>query len=176
MDLRLLTTLLVKVAGAAIIVWAIAGISGTVVHVFQLKGQDVSLWVVASAAVLPTAIPLVIGFFLLTSPRTVTNFLVRGEEIVGQPSKVLSQIEGVMYSLFGLYLVVTAITDGIYQYSQFRLYHKIIENSPYLPRLLPQDLGAIVSTGAEFVIGVALIFGASGLARLFRRLRGANEE
>lgn len=176
MDLRLLTRLLVKVAGAAIIVWAITGISGTVVHVFQMKAQDVSLWVIASAATLPTAIPLLIGFFLLTFPGTVTNFFVRGEDIVGRPSKALSQIEGVMYSLFGLYLVVTAITDGIYHYSQFRLYHKIVENSPYLPRLLPQDLGAIVSTGAQFVIGVALIVGASGLARLFQRLRGTSEE
>jgi len=165
-------------AGAAIIVWAIAGISNAVIQVFQMKSQDVSMGVIASVAILPTAIPLLIGFFLLTFPKTVTSCLVRGEDIVGTPSKVLWQIEGVIYSLFGLYLVVTAITDGIYHYSKFRLYHRIIENPPYfdMPKLLPQDFGAIVSTGAQFVIGIALIFGAAGLAKLFRRLRGANEE
>ena len=178
MDLRLLTRLLVKMTGAAIIVWAIAGISGTVVHVFQMTAQDVSLLVIVSAAILPTAIPLLIGVILLTFPGMVTNFFVRGEDIVGPPSKALWQIEGVMYSLFGVYLMVTAITDGIYHYSKFRLYHKIIENPPYLemPRLLPQDFGAIVSTGAQLIIGIGLILGANGLAKLFRRLRGTRDE
>jgi hypothetical protein len=68
MDLRVLTRLLVKMAGAVVIVWSIGRIGNGVLYAFQMIAQEVSLWVVATVALLPTAIPLVIGIFLLTFP------------------------------------------------------------------------------------------------------------
>jgi hypothetical protein len=97
--------------------------------------------------------------------------------LIGAPPKVLSQIEGVVYSLLGLYLVIDAITDSIYHYSRLRLYQKSVADLSYhgAPPLLPEDFGQIIATGTEFVLGVALILGARGLAKLFRRLRGRDD-
>jgi hypothetical protein len=164
-------------AGAVVIVWSIGRIGNGVIYAFQMMAQEVSPWVVATVVLLPTAVPLVIGIFLLTFPGRVTNFFVRGDELIGAPPKVLSQIEGVVYSLLGLYLVIDAITDGVYHYSRLRLYQKTVADLSYhgAPALLPEDFGHIIATGIQFVLGVALIFGALGLAKLFRRLRGRDD-
>jgi hypothetical protein len=177
MDWRTLTRLLIKVAGAAVIVWSIIHIGQSVSYVLQMNSQGVSPWVIALAALFPTGIPLVVGVVLLTFPGKVSNTLIYGEEFLDTPSKTMLQVERIVYSLLGLYLVISAISDGIYHYARLRLYKKIVEDQSYAgaPALLPDDFGRILATGAELVLGLFLIFGATGLVKLFRRIRGRDD-
>jgi hypothetical protein len=148
-----------------------------VANAFQLEAQGVSIPAILFGNALPVLIPLLVGIFMLSFPGMATNVLVGGDAITPAPSSAVREVERAAYALLGTYLVVISIADGFFHYSKFRLYQSVIENRGYfeMPKLLPQDFGAIMATAAQFILGLVLIFGATGFARLFRRLRGEQD-
>ena len=174
MDLRGISNIFVKLAGAVIVVWAVLSMSRGTIAAIQMRSEDVSLWAIAVGAALPSFIPLIAGVLLIYFPSSVTNRVLGSDEELNVSSLVLSRIEAIGYSVLGAYLVVVAVTDSLYLYGRMRLFYKYVENQSlqYMPPITPDDFAFILGTLGKFVLGIGLILGARGLATLFQRMRG----
>lgn len=135
--------------------------------VSQLQGQPVdgSLWIHGASTVLVAAITLGLWFFPLTVARALLPVMkeARSEETAG-PGLLAS----LALSLMGVWLLARALVDGVYWGLLAMLAPR---DGQGIPHFMPQDIANVGATAVEAVIGLLLVFGASGLKRLLFRLR-----
>lgn len=79
-------------------------------------------------------------------------------------------IEVVAFSIMGLWVLTTAIRD-IFFWITFA--YRVKNVGLGISELSPEDVGNIVATVVELVIGFWLLFGSKGLLGIIRRVRYA---
>lgn len=176
MDFRSLTSLLLRLTGVLMIVGPAVSVPHTFVQLLMLASANgaadltvVSLqtWLLTALA---AAFPMIIGAFLLYFPATVANGIVAGITDDGaQDARYLTEIA---FSILGLYFLATAMFDATYWCAKLRLYPALFEPlSTSRPQIPDRDFAGMVSTGVQFVAGLALLLHGCRLADIVRRLR-----
>jgi hypothetical protein len=133
--------------------------------------EDASAGTVAVVVLLTVVVPVVASLLLWFFPLTVASKILpplQAEEHVAPLGA--HELHSVGISLIGLWVLATAIPDLVYWVSLAYF----IGRSEYAAATLPPDqLGGVVATVAEILVGMGLLFGSKGLAGLVRRFRSA---
>ena len=166
MDYKDLTTLIVKVFGAFLVVHVLGLVpTFTADAIMAFDGW----FTIVQKIVLPLIFPLSAGLFMLFFPATLTNKLIQGEKIVGVPS-YLPQLERIALSLLGFYLLFSTVSDLCYHVSRLVLARG--QSASRLASETPTDIhGAIIGSSIGLLISLWFIFGARGLLRFVSKLR-----
>ena len=129
-----------------------------------------TLWVVAVL----TIIFLLVAILLWCLPLTVARKLIPKVERKKKAGALsISEIQVMAYSVVGLWVLTTAISDAVH-WTVF-VYRVKSMDAGYV-QLSPQNIGDIVATVVELVIGFWLLFGAKGLIGIIRRARQAGTQ
>jgi hypothetical protein len=169
MDYRSITTLLLRLTGVVILAAALIQAPKWIVSLILSTasgGVNAGDWLLTAV---PSTVSTLIGLLLIYFPATVANRIVSG----GGESMDNRHLEQIGFSILGLYFVATAMFDGVYLLAKLRLYPLIFypDLSDRPIRLTDSQFADIASTGTQFVVGVALLFGGRGLANIVHRLR-----
>ena len=170
MDCRSLTSLMLRLAGVFILVSAVTSAPQTFFGLlYRRGGESVDIWPLAVAAFATFAIPFLVGLLLIYFPATVANRMVSA----GTETADALILQQVAFSAFGLYFVTVAVYEAVYWWAKLQLYFAVYEEMNFArpTHLRDEDFAGIVSTGAQFVAGVAVLLGGRGIANLFHRLR-----
>lgn len=164
MDYRDISTLLLRIAGVVIVIFAVIQIPGHFLNYYRL--QEDSLLLFLGTAALPVALTILLGVLLWLFPNTVTNKIVGGSD---QPSGFdLEKIQVIAFSVLGLYVLVRAVGDLVY-WGSFMTMSSTIEPGGTLLSL--DRYADLFATLAEFVLGLFLTFGSKGLSSLVAKVR-----
>ena len=115
--------------------------------------------------------PLLIAALIWVFPLTIATKLL---PVMRTPRPALSagglELEQVGLTILGVWFFVTGLVDAVYWY----MFAKTAQDAGFRWRALdPENAGAMVATGAELIIGLALVLGARGIVGALRRLRQA---
>ncbi len=172
MDFRELTKLLFKISGAWILIQTVTSLPGYFASSVQLLNQSFTLFF--TVTLLPFLIPVLIGLFLLFFPGAVANRLVASNSTQNLPD--VNQIERVLLSILGLYLLYRAVSDAIFLLVKFFSYrvtlHQQMANAPLPANFLLEMYGSLIGTGFEFVLALCLMLGAKRIQSMLAKLRG----
>ncbi|MDR3415055.1 MAG: hypothetical protein P4L83_02620 [Nevskia sp.] len=172
MELRALSNLLLRLAGLLILVHTVLAVPGRIVDLYVVTAStphpQLEIWTVS---VLSAVFPAIAGLALLYFPSAITNAVVGKSE--QPPSFSVDQLQGLAFSTLGLYFVSKAAYDAVYWYAKLRLYDLAVKHLSYAdaPAMLPREFAGMVSTGAQFFIGMFLLLGGGSLAALIVKLR-----
>jgi hypothetical protein len=110
----------------------------------------------------------VLGLLLWFFPAKVTNRIVSGDKLSGDRFGV-REFERVALTILGAWLVAYGVADLIYD----------VTSVIVTQRDFPQQRGAFVphmprifASAAKVIIGISLVIGAKGIARIIDRVRG----
>jgi hypothetical protein len=176
MDYKSLTSLVLRLTGVIIIVSSVTSMPQTFMRLLLYRGGveasgvetigNMEIWLLAVVA---SAFPILVGLLLIYFPATIANKMVTA----GTAAVDTLPLQQVAFSVLGLYFVTVAAYDTVYWWARLRLYFAVYNelNFGRPDRLTNQDFAGLISTGAQFIAGVVLLFGGRGLANLFHRLR-----
>jgi hypothetical protein len=117
------------------------------------------------------AFPLLAAILLWLFPLAVAAKIIPNIKEKETPAALdAGGIEVVAFSVMGLWVLTYAIPDIFYWVTYVYRIKNINIGSP---ELTPENIGYIVSTIVELVIGFWLLFGSSGLLGVIRRARDA---
>ena len=174
MDYRDLTALLVKIAGAVLLINVFLVLPDYVTGAFRQYSS--SFPTALFAAIFPLLFPLIGGLFLLVFPRTIVNQLVRGEPLSSQSPEFLRQIEQIALSILGFYVLFRATSDLVAQLARiFWLRHvesPHMTNVPFGSWIAAEGFSILAATVIEFVVGLWFLFGAKSILTFVRKMRG----
>jgi len=164
-DYRDLTNLLLKVAGAVIIIFAIINVPTYVSYYFALQEQSFIAFL--GVSVIPMLVPAAVGLFLLLFPVTITNKIIKGEKGKKTPTMDILALERVAFSVLGLYLMFRVVSDLVYHGTSIYLAGGLATyNTGY-----QHPLALLITTIVEFFFALYLLLGSSGLIRLLDKFR-----
>lgn len=124
----------------------------------------------AGAVVLPPILAAVLMWYF---PLALANKLIPDIKTKDAPVPLdAGGIEVVAFSIMGLWVLTSAIPD-IFHWATY-VYQVRNKHFGYF-ELTPENVGNIVSTVVELVIGVWLLFGSRGILGLIRRARYAGK-
>ena len=175
-DFRGLSRLLLRIAGAVIVVWAVAQLPTKIIFVATFREIGLELWAQIALIVSASALPILLGAALLGFPGVIINRLIAGEPTGTTLPEALAKIEGVALGVLGMYLAVQALIDAVYLWGKLEVYWLLVDKNrsdAYMPKMLPDDVGTIAATALEFLLGVALMLGATRFAQFRHYLAGA---
>jgi hypothetical protein len=174
-DFRGLSRLLLRIAGAVIFTIAIAQIPQQLMwNVVYLREAATPVWAQIGLITGSSLLPIALGAGLMAFPGAITNRLVGGEPVGATMSDAVKKLETTAFAVLGTYLVVQALIDGAYLWGTLQGYWLIADLHPgFRPGLRSDHAGAIVGASVKFILGLAFVFGASGLAALRQRVGGA---
>jgi hypothetical protein len=115
--------------------------------------------------------PILAAILLWFFPLTVAGKLIPDTKPEELPIALSgTEIETVAFSILGLWILATAIPD-IFHWATFG--YLVKASGVGRAQLTPENIGNIVGTVVELVIGFWLLFGSKGIAGLIRRYRYA---
>lgn len=122
-------------------------------------------------ALVSTLAPAAVALFLWLLPLTIaTKLIPRLKTDEPRSALTATDIASVAFPILGLWVLTFAIPDTFYWIT----FTFILKNSDYgSPELTPENIGNIVATVVELLIGFWLLLGSKGLLGLFQRLRYA---
>lgn len=180
LDARSLVTLILRVAGALVLVFAISAIPRLLAASLMVKDDPESSAVSAAVnLILAVGLPALFGVWLIRSPGVIANKIVLSVAPRPGATSLTRQLQAATFSVLGLWLVTQALVDGVYWWAKLRLYHSYIGDqavSGHMPEILSDDFAGVVATVFEFVLGVAIFLGANGFVRLWWRLRARDQD
>ncbi len=173
MDHRTLSNLIIRLAGLIVLINALLAIPGTIVELAGTPYPDQLIGPAIFAGV-AALLPLVAGLAMVWFPGTISNRIigVRGGEVIDSDDSLGLQQTAV--SILGLYFIAVSLIDAVYWVARARLYALLVAAPPVnlnAPALLREDFAGMVATAAQLLIGLGLVLGSRGLARLLARLR-----
>lgn len=173
MDHRTLSKLIIRLAGLIILVNALLAVPGTIVELAGTPYPDqlIGPAIFAGMAVL---LPVVAGLAMVWLPGTIGNRItcIQGGETI--ESTEPPELEQTALSVLGLYFIAVSLIDAVYWVARARLYAAFIAAPPVhpdAPPLLPEDFAGMVANAAQLLIGLGVVLGRRGLAKLLVRLR-----
>lgn len=174
MNSKELTFLLIKVAGAALIVFSIIKLSQTVPYFFSEK---YTLSEITILAVSNSIIPVVFGLLLMFFPSTISSKVIGKQDNTALNNEYMFELEQIALSVLGVYLLFITISD-ITAHAVYIIEANKMIASGKLPGttavLGPERYGLLFATGIEFIMSIWLIFGSKGMVKLIRNIRGRN--
>ncbi len=163
MSYRDLSNLLLRIAGVAMIAFALTALGGYLS--FYLTAPERSPSAFSGLVVIPIVIPLALGLALLFFPRSVTNRLVEEGGIEGAPAFDADTLQRVAFSVLALYLLFQVLSDLVYHGTA--IYIAGLEGG----RLDPEIWPTLIATLAELVFALFLLLGSGRLVRALRSVR-----
>lgn len=124
-----------------------------------------------SLVVVSTLVPVAIAVFLWLLPLTIATKLIPGVN-AKEPRSTLTatEIASVAFPVLGLWVLTSAVPDTFY----WAMFIYIVKSSDVgRPELSPENIGNIVATVVELLIGFWLLLGSKGVFGLLKRLRYA---
>ena len=118
-----------------------------------------------------TLVPVAIAAFLWLLPLTIATKLIPGVS-AKEPRSTLTatEIASVAFPILGLWVLTSAIPDTFH----WTMFIYIVKSSDVgRPELSPENIGNIVATVVELLIGFWLLLGSKGMFGLLKRLRYA---
>lgn len=174
MDYRAISVLLTKAVGIWLVAYALIGLSDRIPYFFSQYDPALSVWGYLVVGSLPVVVPALAGVALFLFPATISNKIVRGEQLLSE-NDVFFEMERVVLSAIGVFLLFRTLSDAVH-HSVYFYYAKQQANSGIFSgsarALEPEALAAIVATAAEFGVALWLVVGSAGLVRAFNKLRG----
>jgi hypothetical protein len=138
----------------------------------QPPGAETSAGSMLGWLLLASTPVLAFAAFLWFFPLTVASKLL---PVMREPRPALRadaiEVEGIAFTLLGLWLLAGAISDAIY-YATFLLVVSRMDAPPW-DVTPPETVAGLISTGAQLLIGVWLLLGSRGLMHVLRRWRYA---
>jgi hypothetical protein len=135
---------------------------------YMLTGDQATLGV-AVVVLLTVSVPLIIAVLLWTFPMTVAGKLLpRTRADAPAPVWHASDVQAAALAIIGMWLVIDMLLNTIYW-----IVFLMNRRSGYFADipLSPENIGDMVSTAAQLVLGLALILGAHGLTRMLHIVR-----
>ena len=176
MSYQSLLAMLLRVAGVAILVSAVAGIPTTFTSLLTWKGpHDFSvteLVLLSLAAAIPA---IVLSLLLILYPSSVVRPPSPESSELARETQWAGHFQATAFSVLGVYFIASALCSAAYYFARLKLYFQVIGSSdafPKMPLLLPDDFGGFAFTAIQLLVGIALFLGGPGLVRLWARLRG----
>lgn len=168
-DYKDLTTLIVKVFGALIVVHILSLVpSYTTDAIMAFDGW----FTILRRTVLPLIFPLSVGLLMLCFPGTLTNKLIRGEKLSGLPT-YLPQLERIALTILGFFLLFSTVSDLGFHISRLMWAHEVPTASWRKLSEVPADIyGAIVGSSIGLLVSIWFILGSGGILRVVSKLRG----
>lgn len=163
-----------QIVGIAIRLFAIFLVIYTLRHASSFLPYLVdsqSIKVDLSFVLLVTVVPILVAAFLWLLPLTIARNIIPGMG-AKEPSSTLSnsEIAAVAFPILGLWVLTTAIPDTFY----WATFTYMVKNAGLgKPELSPENVGNIVATIVELLIGFWLLLGSRGIASMLNRLRYA---
>jgi len=173
MDYRELTILLIKVAGAVIIAFAISTIPLTYWEFYRARNPNDSIFFFTLTTVFPLAFPLIIGAAMMALPGTIANRLIKNGDDNSDKTISLKGLEVVAFRLLGLYLLFRVVSDYVYNF--FYLYRDRNVTTLQNPEVLTTYVN-LAATTVELMFAMYLLFGAKGLLNLLNKARYAGNK
>jgi hypothetical protein len=173
MDYKSLTSLVLRLTGAVIIISAVTSTPQTFATLINLEyaaGVDktgVNIWLLTVVA---SGLPILVGLLLIYFPASVANGIISG----GAEAADVRLLQQVAFSVLGLYFITVAAYDAVFWIAKLKIYSAIWDEldtygQPFRP--LRPDFAGLVATGAQFVAGIILLLSGRGLAHFVHRLR-----
>ena len=173
MDYKDLTALLLKLAGACLLLWCITWVAPTITVMFQPQVTAHQIFL----GVTPPLIFLVLSVLLFLFPATVTNKLIRGEKLETNAA-FLDSLEVLAIRVIGLFFLVRGSVDLTFHFATIYFIGPFYEAAgmPRPPISWTPELAAnIVSTVIELCLAAWFAFGAQGIAGVVNRMRGRRD-
>ena len=117
MNYKELTTLLIKIAGAVLIIYELFGIPTFVSYYFSLRLEEESTITFFLMSVLPLAIPLLAGVVMLLFPSALANSIVSTSTEIKTNEEFTSSFQLVAFGVLGVYLLFNVISDFVYNFT-----------------------------------------------------------
>lgn len=174
MDHRALSRLLLRIAGVVVIVATLTSVPKSVVALVVAAGQDADVSPLMTA-LLASFVPVLIGIALVWLPGSVANRLVDNTPTGSDSSEAVAHLHAIALSVLGFYFVATAIFDAAFWLARIKLYAAVIDGSEVfagVPKVMPDDFAGMVATGLQALVGLVLVLGSKGAARLLSKARG----
>jgi hypothetical protein len=172
-DYRDLTSLLVKLFGAFLIVQTLAWWPSYLAPALEFARSSPRVFI--TAAIIPVIFPLATGIFLFWLPATVTNKVLRDERTGNTATVSLKQLERVGITVLAVYLGFRGLSDLVFGSVKFFSLRHIAEaenNRIPNPGAAAEFYGNFFASCVEIVVAFFLVLGARRLQRLLERLRG----
>ncbi|MBE9610420.1 hypothetical protein [Chitinilyticum piscinae] len=176
MNFHDLSRLIVRLSGAFIMTTALAWWPSYIQAALGLLPHAPLAFV--GNALLPVALPLLIGLGLFLFPSVISQ---RGLPAAGDgqslPPNWPAILERILLGLLGIYLLSRAMSDLVFGLiKRGAILNYFAEQAPGLP--LPIEMaselyGNLVASAVELLVGLALILGAGGLQRVLARVRSS---
>jgi len=168
MDIKQLSSLLVKVAGIVLIVYAISGIPNNI-NSYLFQGKDTAInfavWVI-----IPVLFPFLIGMAMWKFPTIITNKVINGvsNEVEGNTFR---ELELIALTILGLVLLFFALSDITFNLIYVWATNQV-NNSPVSALLIsPEDWGHIAGTFVEIIFALVLLFRSKGVIGIIKKFR-----
>lgn len=170
MDYRSLTTLLVKITGAWLIVYVV--MSFNAVLPYMTNDLDLPWWEYLLLVLLSVIVPLLIGLMILLYPTSITNRIISEEKDIESQSGALLGLEQVAVSVLGVYLFLQALSDIAFHITYIVYAEQLGEIGMFSGTVMTVDrVAGIVTTGFELLLAIWLIVGSKGIVKLISRIR-----
>ena len=170
-----LSNLLLKLTGLLIFIITVISIPNYFVNYYSLQNfygnQIADLTTIIIAVAIPLAITLLIALALFKFPNTISNSLIfKSSENKDIDVKT---IPSVAFMAIGMYFVAFALSDIVYWVAFFAFMEVSIPGTVYFEA---ENKARVLSTIAELVIGLVLLFGSKSIATFVVKARTASLE
>ena len=153
MHLSEISKFAIKLAGLFLVIYVIASAPWYITTLLLAKSNSVGE--VFFMAVLPMAIPLLLGFFLWSMPGKINNHIIRGDgtKVFNQESS--RQILSMVIFLFGIIFLFYSCSDMAYN---LFVYFKMKAQAERFDIGLPvKEYANIFATSIEIILAVAMM-------------------
>ncbi len=169
MDIRELSKLLIKISGLVVIVFAVAGIPGSI-NGYLYQGQDTPINFI-SWVLVPLVFPLLIGAVMWFFPGTINNKIIERNKELPISADSLIQVEQIAVCILGLILMFFALSD-----MTFNLVYVVASNYEDSAKLNTFKVGAanwghILGTLVEIFFALFLLIKTKGIVLLLKKIR-----
>ncbi len=172
MKAKIISDLLLKVAGIMILILSIPNIHYYVLIYSQFQEKTLPLFL--STVIAPNIIPILLGIFLFTKPGKITGKIVENS---GDPINELQdfpyvKVEQLCLAVIGYYLLATSSAEIIFQIANFVQAKASI---PYRSASPPSNslifTPDFISILGQLGVSLWLIFGAKGIVKTVTKFR-----
>jgi hypothetical protein len=133
---------------------------------------DPSAWTYVGA-MLPTMLPLLLGGIMFAAPGEIARRAIR---IAPEPGGSVGarEVEGIAYAVLGAYLSVEAVVDGVAALAKRHLVERYAAGIGVDEGIgsTAEFVGLLSASLVELGLGLVLVLGAPGIARMRRRVIG----
>jgi hypothetical protein len=125
---------------------------------------------------LPVLLPLLLGAGLFVFSGTITRRVTGSAPGQGAWSDAaLVRIESIAYAVLGRYLLVQAVSDAVFLLTKLQLFSQHAQSQGLFlspSHGWPEDFAQAWARSAQFLLGLLLLLGGSGLAAIRHKLVG----